>query len=177
MNPHIPHHKVVMVLLPCPFHAPQLYLSKVSIMVLCLLCSPCYTAVRIKNYSKSTSVIKVATMKIQMALHAPVIWNWSIHCPSLSATFDSLYSSTNQELFEKHLCSQGSHYEKYGQFPLHKGSHHMQPPKQYFSLSAKMNGTQKWILVSPWRMHCTYCGMPKDTSRAKATSNSEKIKP
>ena len=26
-------------------------------------------------------------------------------------------------------------------------------------------------------MHCTYCGMPKDISRAKAMSNSEKIKP
>jgi len=26
-------------------------------------------------------------------------------------------------------------------------------------------------------MHCTYSGMPKGTSRAEATSNSEKIKP
>jgi len=26
-------------------------------------------------------------------------------------------------------------------------------------------------------MHCTYCGMPKGTSRAKATLNSEKTKP
>ena len=26
-------------------------------------------------------------------------------------------------------------------------------------------------------MHCTYCGMPKGTSRAEATSNNEKIKP
>ena len=26
-------------------------------------------------------------------------------------------------------------------------------------------------------MHCTYCSMPKGTSRAEATSNSEKIKP
>ena len=25
-------------------------------------------------------------------------------------------------------------------------------------------------------MHCTYCGMPKGTSRAEVTSNSEKIK-
>jgi len=28
----------------------------------------------------------------------------------------------NQEVFEKHLCNKSSHYEKYGQFPLHKGS-------------------------------------------------------
>jgi len=26
----------------------------------------------------------------------------------------------NQKLFEKHLYNQGSHYEKYGRFPLHK---------------------------------------------------------
>ena len=26
-------------------------------------------------------------------------------------------------------------------------------------------------------MQCTYCGMPKGTSRAEATSNSENIKP
>jgi len=26
-------------------------------------------------------------------------------------------------------------------------------------------------------MHCTYCGVPKGTSRAEATSNSEKINP
>ena len=25
-----------------------------------------------------------------------------------------LHSSTNQELFEKHLCNKSSHYEKYG---------------------------------------------------------------
>ena len=27
------------------------------------------------------------------------------------------------------------------------------------------------------RMHCTYCGMPKGTCQAEATSSSEKIKP
>ena len=37
--------------------------SEVSITVHCLLCSTCYTAVRIKNCSKSTSTIKIATAK------------------------------------------------------------------------------------------------------------------
>ena len=32
--------------------------------------------------------------------------------------FNPLYSSTNQELFEKHPYNQNFHYEKYGQFPL-----------------------------------------------------------
>ena len=57
MNPHIPHHNV-----PCASIIPE---SEVSIMVLCLPCSPRYTAVQIKNCLNSTSVIKVATMKIQ----------------------------------------------------------------------------------------------------------------
>ena len=50
---------------------------------------------------------------------------------------------------------------------------HMQPPN-HFSLSMKMNETQRRTLVSSWRMHCTYCSMPKGTSQAEATSNSEK---
>ena len=37
--------------------------SEVSITLRCRLCSTCYTAVRIKNCSKSTSAIKIATMK------------------------------------------------------------------------------------------------------------------
>ena len=41
---------------------------------------------------------------------------------SLSAMFNRLHSSTNQELFEKHLCNQNSHYEKYGRFPLRGGA-------------------------------------------------------
>ena len=57
-----------------------------------------------------------------------------------------------------------------------KGNHHVLSPNQHFLLSAKMNGTQRRTLVNPWRMHCTYCGMPKGTCQAKTTSNSENIK-
>jgi len=109
MNPRIPHHKVVIVA-----HASIISESEVSITVLCLLWSTRYTAVQIKNCSKSMSVITGATMKNTMVVRAPhIVWNWSIHCPSLSAMFDSLHSSTNQELFEKHVCNHRSHYEKY----------------------------------------------------------------
>jgi len=45
-----------------------------------------------------------------------IVWNWSIHCPSLSAMFNLLHSSTNKEVFEKHLCIKSSQYEKYGWF-------------------------------------------------------------
>ena len=34
-----------------------------------------------------------------------------IHYDSLSIIFNSLHSNTNQDLVEKHLCNQGSHYE------------------------------------------------------------------
>jgi len=109
MNQRILHHKD-----PCVSIISE---SQVSITVLCLLCSPCYTAVWIKNCSKSTLAIKVATMKNMMVPCTPVIvWNWSINYPSLSAVFNSLHSSMNQELFEKHLCNKSSHYEKYGRF-------------------------------------------------------------
>ena len=30
--------------------------------------------------------------------------------------FNLLHGSLNQKLFQKHLCNQGTHYEKYGQF-------------------------------------------------------------
>jgi len=64
--------------------------------------------------SRSTSVIKVATMKNTIVPRTPVIvWNWSIHCPYLSAMFNLLHSSMNQELFEKYVCNQSSHYKKY----------------------------------------------------------------
>ena len=66
MNPRILHHKVVMVV-----RASIIFENGVSITVLCSLCSPRYTTVRIKNCSKSTSVIKVATMRNMMVPRVP----------------------------------------------------------------------------------------------------------
>ena len=94
---------------------------------------------------------------------------WSIHYASLSTIFNSLHSNTNQNLVKKHLCS---HYEGYGWFYYAcEGSYHMQPPNQHYSPSAKM---KRRTLVSSWRMHCVYCGMPRGTSWVEATSNNEK---
>ena len=59
----------------------------------------------------------------------------------------------------------------------YKGKPSLLPPNPNLSLSAKMNGTQRRTLVSPTRMHCMYCGMPKGTSWAAEMSNSKKIKP
>jgi len=55
MNPRILHHKIP--------RASIISESEVSITVLCMPCSPRYTAVQIKNCSKSTPVIKVATIR------------------------------------------------------------------------------------------------------------------
>jgi len=170
----IPRHNVVTV--PC---ASIISESEVSITILCLLCSPRYTAVWIKNCSKNTPITKVTTMKNTMVPCNPVIiWNWSIHCPSLSAVFNLLYSSTSQELFENHLCNQGIHYEKYQRFLL---------CKEAIMCNHQINAfhcQQRWMehkgartLVSPWRMHRTYCSMLKGISWAEAMLYSEKIKP
>ena len=92
--------------------------SKVSIAVLCLLCSPRYSAVRIKNCLKSMSVIKVATARNRIVPRAPQLSSETeVSIALLSQLcFDLLHSSTNQEVFEKHLCIKSSHYEKYGRF-------------------------------------------------------------
>ena len=41
--------------------------------------------------------------------------------------FNSLYSSTNQDLFEKHFCNQGSHYENMDNFCHVKEAISVQP--------------------------------------------------
>ena len=53
----------------CPSYINYRLKSEVSITLHCRLCSTRYTAVRIKNCSKSTSAIKIATMKNTDNLH------------------------------------------------------------------------------------------------------------
>ena len=94
--------------------------SEVSFTLRCQLCSTCYTVFWIKNCLKSTSAIHAYRKKW---CRVPQLYQlssekWSIHYALLSAMFNPLHSSTNQELIEKHLCNQNSHYEKYGRFLL-----------------------------------------------------------
>jgi len=74
----------------------------------------------------------------------------------------------------KRTCNQHSHYENYRWFLLRMEAITCLPQNRHFSWWAKMNGTQRRTLVSPWRMHCMYRGMAKGTSWAEVTSNSEK---
>jgi len=50
------------------------------------------------------------------------------------------------------------------------------PQNRHLLWWAKMKGTQKRALVSPWRMLCMHSSMAKGTSQAEAMSSSEKIK-
>ena len=89
---------------------------------------------------ESTSVMKVATMNIQMVLYIPVKGTVPINNHLRSEVSIILHCQLCytvvqiKNLFKKHLCH---HYEKYGRFPLHKRSHHMVPPNHHFSLLAK----------------------------------------
>jgi len=123
---------------------PQLYLCKneASIMVLCLLhmFTPLHSSTNQELLEKHVC-IKVTTMK---SVDAPVIiWNWSIYFASLSVTYVQLNTRQyKSRTVRKVPLYQGCYYEKYGRILLCKVSHHVQPPNQRFSLSAKMNGTQ-----------------------------------
>ena len=60
------------------------------------------------------SVIKVVTARNTIVPHVPQL---SSETEVSSASYVQLAnSSTNQELFEKHLCNQGSHYKEYGEW-------------------------------------------------------------
>ena len=71
-----------------------------------------------------------------------------IHYSSLSAIFNLLHSSTNRELFEKHLCNQNSHYEKCERFLLRREAITCYRQIGIFTVS-KDEWTQRRILVSP----------------------------
>ena len=88
-------------------------------------------------------VVTVTMKSADSAMHPSYRLQLKYPFASLSAMFNSMHNSLNQELFENHLCNRGSHYEKYGTFPLRKGSHRVQPPNQH------MNGTQRRTLESP----------------------------
>ena len=103
--------------------------SEESIMLCYQLCITCYTAVQINSFLKTISVIKVTAGGAE---HSIAIWKQSIHYDSLSAMFNLLHSSMNQDLVEKHLCYYGSHYEINRQFPLHNSSWTNQCPSLCF---------------------------------------------
>ena len=155
----IPYHKVVMVL--------RASITSENVVSLSDVVTPLHSSTNQELFKK---YICIKVWKVRVVLCTPVIiWNWSIHFPSLSAMFNLLHSRTNQELFEKHLCNQGSHYEKYEKAIMCK--HQI---NAFYCQQRWMEHKGGHWYVSPWRIQWTYCSMPKGTSQAEAMSNSEK---
>jgi len=79
-----------------------------------------------------------------------------------------IHSFTNKEQYEKCLCKESSQV-----WATSLIAHHVQPPNQCLSLSAKMNGTQRKSIKNAFNI----LKYVKCTFRAKAALNSEKINP
>ena len=91
--------------------------------------------------------------------------------------FNSLHSSKDQELFEKQLCNQSSHYKNTDDF-CYEGKQSRATAKSTHLVVSKDEWYTKEDTGKSMIMHCMYCSsMPKGSSQAEVTSNSEKIKP
>jgi len=93
--------------------------------------------------------------------------------------FDSLHSSTtSQELFEKHLCNQGGHCEKYGQFLIatqRKPSNASTKLMPFTVSKDELNTKEDTEKSLKNALHLLRYA--KRHLSDEATSNSEKIKP
>ena len=49
--------------------------------------------------------------KLQVLHPSIIVWKGSINYASLSTILHSLHTNMNQDLVEKHLCNQDSHYK------------------------------------------------------------------
>ena len=125
MNQHIPHHKVIMVA-----SSSIISESEVSITVLYLLCSPCYTAVRIKSCFKSTSVIKVATMRNTMVPRASQLSSETeVSIVLLCQLCLTCYTAVRiKKCLKSTSVLKVATMNNTNDFSLRKGSHHVQPP-------------------------------------------------
>jgi len=121
MNPHILHYKVL-----C---ASIISESEVSITVLCLLCSTRYTAVQIKNCSKSTSVIKVATMKNTMMLRPQLLSGTEVSIALLCQLCLDRYTAVQiNNCLKSTSVLKVAPMKSTDDFSLNKQRHHVQSP-------------------------------------------------
>ena len=90
--------------------------------------------------------------------------------------FNPLHSSTNQELFEKHLCNQNSHYENTDNF-CYEGKPSRATAKLTLFAVSKDEWDTKENTGKSMKNALYVLRYAKGTSRAEVTSNSEKIKP
>jgi len=71
----------------------------------------------------------------------------TLHCQLWSTHYTAVQIKIN-------FCNKSSHYENYRRSPLEIEAITCLPQNRHFSWWAKMNGTQRRALVSPWRIHC-----------------------
>ena len=171
VNPHIPH-QIVMV---SRTHWIIVWKWSIHCASLSAMLKPLCSK-QIQNCMKSTSVTKAATIKqkykwshtpqLQVPLPSIIIWKVKYPLRFLSTILDSLHTNMNYDLVEKHLCNQGSHYEKYRQFPLLMQRKPSCATTKLTHFDIRMEYKLRRTLVSPWRMHCAYCSMLKGTSWA-----------
>ena len=94
----------------------------------------------------------------------------------LLAMLNPLNSSTNQELFKKHLCNQNIHYEKYGQFLLHEGKPSHTTVKSIFFAVSKDEWDTKEDTGESMKSTLYVRGMPKFTSQTKSSKRCRTVK-
>ena len=97
-------------------------------MVFCLLCSPCHTAVRIKNCLKSTPVIKVATMEIRWCRVPQLSSETEVFITLLCQLCLTHYTAVQiKNCLRSTSVLKVATMKSMDDFSLRKGSHHVQP--------------------------------------------------
>ena len=124
--------------------------SEESIMLRCQLCSNCYTVFWIKNCSKSTAAIHIYRKKW---CHMPSYINYHLKS-EVSITLrcrlcSTHYTAVRIKNFPKSTSAIRVATMKNTNDFRFEGGHHVLLPNRHFSLSVKMNDTQRRTLVSP----------------------------
>ena len=91
--------------------------------------------------------------------------------------FNLLHSSANEELLKSTSTIKVATMKNMDDFRYEGKPSHTTAKSTLFAVSKDEWDTNEENGKSMKRMHCTYCGMPKGTSRVEVTLNSEKIKP
>ena len=95
---------------------------------------------------------------------------WIIHYTSLSATHVQPVTQQYESRTVRKVCNQSSHYEKYRRCCYKRKPSCATTNLALFAVS-KDEWDTKEDTKSPWRMHCTYCGMPKAPSNVEQWKN------
>ena len=126
--------------------------------------TPLHSSMNHKLFEKHLCNQSSHCKKIQMVLCAPVIvWKWSIHYAFRQLCLTSYTAIPIKNCLKCTSAIKVATMKDTDGFHYAKEAIMCKTKSQHFLLSAKMNGIQRRTLVSPWRMYCMYCSIPKDT--------------